>query len=163
MFKFLRKKKKIFIICGFCMLLVLAGVLNIYFNSNVASGEVSGETVTTNSNFFATYKSDRQSTQEQEKLYLEAIINNENSSNEAKVNAEKELLSMAKYMNIQTKLEGLIGAKGFSEVVVSASENNVSVIVKSASLTNNEVAQIVETVQSNTEYGIENIKIIPVE
>ena len=162
MFKFLKKKRKIIVICGFCMLLVLAGVLNLYFNSNVASNQVSGETITT-SNFFATYKADRQSTQEQEKLYLEAIINNENSSNEAKSNAEKELLNMAKYMNIQTNLEGLIGAKGFSEVVVSASENNISVIVKSASLSSNEVAQIVETVQTNTEYGIENIKIIPVE
>ena len=162
MFKFFKKKRKILVICGFCMLLVLAGVLNLYFNSNIASSEVSSETVTT-SNFFATYKADRQSTQEQEKLYLEAIINNENSSSEAKTNAEKELLSLAKYMNIQTNLEGLIGAKGFSEVVVSASENNVSVIVKSASLSSNEVAQIVETVQTNTDYGIENIKIIPVE
>lgn len=162
MIKFVKKRKKLFIICGFCMLLVLAGVLNIFLNGNVATDEVSGGTVTTTS-FFATYKADRQSTQEQEKLYLEAIINNQNSSSEAKANAEAELLSMAKYMNLQTKLEGLISAKGFSEVVVSASENNVSVIVESAELTNNEVAQIVEVVQTNSDYGIENIKIIPVE
>ena len=162
MVKFLKKKKKLFIICGFCMLLVLAGVLNIVFNGSVATDDVSGGTVATTS-FFATYKADRQSTQEQEKLYLEAIINNENSSSEAKANAEAELLNMTKYMSLQTKLEGLIAAKGFSEVVVSASENNVSVIVESAELTNNEVAQIVEVVQTNSDYGIENIKIIPVE
>ena len=96
-------------------------------------------------------------------MYLEAIINNENSSAEAKANAEAELLNMTKYMSLQTKLEGLISAKGFAEVVVSASENNVSVIVESAELTNNEVAQIVEVVQTNSDYGIENIKIIPVE
>jgi len=162
MFKFIKKRKKIFIICGFCMLLVLAGVLNLVLNNNMSSSEVSNGTVAT-SNFFATYKADRLSTQEQEKLYLEAIINNENSSAEAKANAEAELLNMAKYMKIQTNLEGLISAKGFSEVVVSASENNLSVIVKSGGLSNNEVAQIVETVQTNSEYGIENIKIIPVE
>lgn len=161
MIKFIKKRKKIFIICGFCLLLVLAGVLNLVLNNNVASSEVSGAVTT--SGFFATYKADRQSTQEQEKLYLEAIINNENSSSEAKANAEKELLNMAKYMKIQNNLEGLISAKGFSEVVVSASENNLSVIVKSSGLSNNEVAQIVETVQTNSEYGIENIKIIPVE
>ena len=160
--KFFKKRKKVFIICGFCALLVLAGVLNLLINTNTTTN-VSGTNVATTSSFFDTYKSDRLSTQEQEKLYLEAIINNENTSEEAKANAEAELLSMAKYMKIQTNLEGLIGAKGFSDVVVSASENNLSVIVKSSGLTNNEVAQIVETVQSNTTYGIENIKIIPVE
>lgn len=159
---FFKKRKKIFIVCGFCALLVLAGVLNLVLNNNVGAN-VDSTNVATTSSFFDTYKSDRLSTQEQEKLYLEAIINNENTSSEAKANAEKELLNMAKYMKIQTNLEGLIGAKGFSEVVVSASENNLSVIVKSGGLSNNEVAQIVETVQSNSDYGIENIKIIPVE
>lgn len=159
--KFFKKKRKIFVICGFCALLVLAGVLNLVLNNNV-SNNVSGNVATTSS-FFDTYKSDRLSTQEQEKLYLEAIINNENTSQEAKANAEAELLNMAKFINIQTNLEGLISAKGFSDVVVSASENNLSVIVKSGGLSNNEVAQIVETVQTNSEYGIENIKIIPVE
>jgi len=160
--KFFKKRKKLFIICGFCALLVLAGVLNIVFNNDIVM-DVNNNNITTTSNFFTTYKSDRLSTQEQEKLYLEAIINNENTSSEAKANAEAELLNMAKYMNIQTNLEGLIGAKGFSDVVVSASENNISVIVKSSGLSNNEVAQIVETIQTNSSYGIENIKIIPVE
>ena len=96
-------------------------------------------------------------------MYLEAIINNENSSAEAKANAEAELLNITKYMKLQSDLEGLISAKGFNEVVVSASENNCSVIVRATELTNNEVAQIVEAVQTNSEYGIENIKIIPVE
>lgn len=160
--RFFRKRKKLFIICGFCALLVLAGVLNLVLNNNISTN-VDSTNVATTSSFFDTYKSDRLSTQEQEKLYLEAIINNENTSSEAKANAEAELLKMAKYMKVQTSLEGLIAAKGFSEVVVSASENNLSVIVKSGGLTSNEVAQIVETVQSNSEYGIENIKIIPVE
>lgn len=160
--KFFKKRKKLFIICGFCALLVLAGVLNVVLN-NTSSNTVSGENVATTSSFFDTYKSDRLSTQEQEKLYLEAILNNANSSEEARANAEAELLNMAKYMGIQTKLEGIISAKGFSSVVVSASENNLSVIVKSSGLSNNEVAQIVEAVQTNSDYGIENIKIIPVE
>ena len=132
-------------------------------NNNISSSVSGDSTITTTSNFFTTYKADRQSTLDQEKLYLEAIINNENSSAEAKANAEAELLNMTKYMKLQSDIEGLISAKGFTEVVVSASENNCSVIVKSSGLTNNEVAQIVEVVQSNSEYGIENIKIIPVE
>ena len=162
MIKFFKKRKKLFIICGFCALLVVAGVLNLVLN-NATTTTASSENVATTGNFFTTYKSDRLATAEQEKLYLEAIINNENTSQEAKTNAEKELLNLATYSQIQTNLEGLITAKGFSECVVSASENNISVIVKSATLSSAEVAQIVDTIQTNSNYGIENIKIIPVE
>lgn len=162
MVKFFKKRKKLFIICGFCALLVIAGVLNLVLN-NSASNIASSENVATTGNFFTTYKSDRLSTQEQEKLYLEAILNNENTSAEAKSNAEKELLSLATYSKLQSNLEGLITAKGFAECVVSASENNISVIVKANTLSSTEVAQIVDVIQNNSNYGIENIKIIPVE
>ncbi len=158
--KFFKKRKKLLIICGFCCLLVIAGVLNLVLNKNTTSG---GGTTVTTANFFTTYKTDRQNTCEQEKLYLEAIMANANSSEEAKANAEKELLNLTKYMGLQNKLEGLISSKGFAQVAVSASEKNVSVIVQSASLSENELAQIVEVIESNSDYGIENIKIIPVE
>ena len=59
-------------------------------------------------------------------------------------------------------LEGLIKAKGFNEVVVSANSGNISVIVETSGLTNNEVAQIVDVVVTNSDYSIDNIKIIEV-
>lgn len=158
---FFKKRKKVLIICGFCLLLVVAGVLNLVLNKNTLADANAG-TVTT-ANFFTTYKTDRQNTCEQEKLYLEAIMANANSSEEAKANAEKELLKLTTYMGLQTKLEGLISAKGFAQVAVSASENNISVIVQSSGLSENELAQIVEVVETNSDYNIENIKIIPVE
>lgn len=157
---FFKKRKKLLIICGFSCLLVVAGVLNLVLNNNTTS--VGDATVTTAS-FLTTYKTDRQNTCEQEKLYLEAIIANANASEETKANAEQELLKLTKYMGLQTKLEGLISAKGFSQVAVSVSDNNVSVIVQSAGLGENELAQIVEVIETNSDYGIENIKIIPVE
>jgi len=60
-------------------------------------------------------------------------------------------------------LERLILAKGFADAVISSSNGNISVIVKSAELTKAEVAQIVEIVQTQTGLDIDNIKIIPVE
>lgn len=157
---FFKKRKKILIISGFCCLLVVAGILNLVLNNNTVS---STDATVTTASFFTTYKTDRQNTCEQEKLYLEAIIANANASEEVKANAEKELLNLTKYMGLQTKLEGLISAKGFSQVAVSASENNVSVIVQSAGLSETELAQIVEVIETNSDYGIENIKIIPVD
>ena len=156
------KRKRIFIICGFCALLVVAGVLNFIVNKNVTEN-IGGETIVTTATFFEKYESDRLTTNAQDKLLLEAIINNENTSAEAKANAEAELLSMAKYSKLENTIEGMIKAKNFSNVVVSAQENYISVIVQSAELTENQVAQIVEIIQSSSDYGIENIKIIPVE
>ena len=54
-------------------------------------------------------------------------------------------------------------AKGFSQVAVSASENNVSVIVQTSGLSDADVANIVEAITTNSDYNLENIKIIPVE
>ncbi len=160
--KFFKKRKKLLIICGFCCLLLIAGVLNLVLNNNTVAKQNNGGTVTT-ANFFTTYKTDRQTTVDQEKLYLEAIMANANSSEEAKANAEKELLKLTTYMGLQNKLEGLITAKGFSQVAVSASENNVSVIVQTSGLSDADVANIVEAITTNSDYNLENIKIIPVE
>ena len=60
-------------------------------------------------------------------------------------------------------MEGLIKAKGFEDVIVTTSNTNVNVIVKSTELQSSQVAQIVSIVQEQTSKSIDNIKIIPVE
>jgi len=154
------KKKKIFIIAGFCLLLALTGVLNIVLNT---SAKTTTTDVVTTSSFFVSYRQDRASTYEQELLYLSAIIDSNSASSEAKANAEAEQAKLIANMQLQTNLEGLIKSKGFSDVVVSAMTNNISVIVKSATLTDTQVASIVDVIQGETTYSIDNIKIIPVE
>ncbi len=155
------KKKRIIIVTGFCLLLALTGVLNIVLN-NSAKTSTTGE-VTTTANFFTSYRTDRNSTYDQEMSYLNAIIASSSASAEAKANAEKEQAQIIANMKLQNQMEGLIKAKGFTDVVVSALTNNISVIVKSGSLTDVEVANIVDVITSETDYTIDNIKIIPVE
>ncbi len=154
------KKKRILIVTGFCLLLAFTGVLNVVLNNNA---QTTNTEVVTTANFFASYRTDRQSTYDQEMLYLDAIINSTSSSAEAKLNAEAEQTKIIANMKLQTNLEGLIKSKGFTDVVVSANTSNLSVIVQSASLTDVEVANIVEVVTTSSDYTIDNIKIIPVE
>ena len=154
------KKKKILIIGAFCLLLAVTGVLNIVLNN---SANTSVSEVVSTTNFFVSYRQDRSDTYEQELLYLSAIIDSSSASSEAKANAEAEQAKIIANMQLQTNLEGLIKAKGFSDVVVSAMTNNISVIVKSASLNDSQVATIVDVIQGETNYSIDNIKIIPVE
>ena len=59
-------------------------------------------------------------------------------------------------------IENLIKAKGFEDVIVSASSNTINVIVETNGLTNAEVAQIVDVVKNNSDYSIDNIKITEV-
>lgn len=154
------KLKKVLVLSSFCVLLLVTGGVNILIN-NLASQEASTGVVST-ANFFNNYRADRQDTRNQEKLYLDAIISSEATSAEAKANAEAERLKLVTNMEVAMRLENLILAKGFSDVVVSTSSGNISVMVETSGLTQTEVAQIVDVVVNNSDYSIDNIKIIEV-
>lgn len=159
----LSKKKKFFIIAGFVVLLAVTGILNIVINNNVVKNVNAGLNETTTANFFTTYRADRQDTRNQEIVYLDAIISSASSSAEAKTAAETKKQELVAQMESELMLEGLIKAKGFEDAIVSTSSSNINVIVKSAELQESEVAQIVEIIQGQTNYNLDNIKIIPVE
>ena len=154
------KLKKVLVLSSFCVLLLITGGVNILVN-NLATDDVSAQ-VSANATFFSNYRDDRQETRNQEILYLDAIIASEATSAEAKKAAEAERLTLIKNMEVALKLENLILAKGFEDVVVSTSTNNISVMVETAGLTSTEVAQIVDVVINNSDYSIDNIKIIEV-
>ena len=154
------KLKKVLVLSSFCVLLLVTGGVNILVN-NLATDDVAAQ-VSSNATFFSNYRDDRQETRNQEILYLDAIIASEATSAEAKSAAEAERLALVKNMEVALKLENLILAKGFEDVVVSTSSSNISVMVETAGLTSGEVAQIVDVVINNSDYTIDNIKIIEV-
>lgn len=154
------KLKKVLVLSSFCVLLLVTGGVNILVN-NLATDDVAAQ-VSSNATFFSNYRDDRQETRNQEILYLDAIIASEVTSAEAKSAAEAERLALVKNMEVALKLENLILAKGFEDVVVSTSSSNISVMVETAGLTSGEVAQIVDVVINNSDYAIDNIKIIEV-
>ena len=155
------KKKKIIILATMFVLLVVTGYLNIALNGGTTTTASSQNVVT--GNFFVTYRTDRQSTRDQEIAYYDAIIASVTSSQDAKQTAEQKKAELVSTMEMELVTEGLIKAKGFEDVIVTNSNSCVNVIVKSAELKSNEVAQIVSIVQSQANVALENIKIIPVE
>lgn len=154
------KAKKVIILSCFCGALLLTGIVNIYLNKNVAT-EANGN-LQSSANFFTNYRSDRVETRNQEILYLDAIIASETTSAEAKKAAEAERLELITKMDMIMTIENLLVAKGFTDAVVSTSSEKLSVIVETSGLTNTEVAQIVDIVVNNSNYSIDNIKIIEV-
>ena len=154
------KKKKIIIISVMMLLLVVTGVLNIVLNNNFTK---QASTNVTTGNFFATYRTDRQSTRDQELLYYEAIIKSEDSTIDAKNLAESKKLSLIDNMETELVTEGLIKAQGFEDCIVTTSASCVNVVVKSGELSSSEVKKIVSIVKEQTGAKVDNIKIIPVE
>jgi len=155
------KKKKIIVLSVMMGLLILTGFLNVTLSQ-------SGDVVTTSTNvksgnFFTSYRTDRDNAREQEKMYYSAILESASSTQEAKSNATSALNNIAAMVESELYLEGNIKSKGFSDVVVSLSNNFVNVMVSASKLTDAEVAQIVQVVQEQTNKSIDNIKIIPVE
>ncbi len=156
----MKKRTKIIILSAMILLLGVTAYLNVVLNSSINSND----TVIETSSYFQTYRSDRESTRDQEMLYYDAIIASESSSEEAVKNAQSAKLSLVNQMEKELVVEGLIKAKGFEDCVVTISDNNVNAVVKASSLTSTQVAQIVSVIQTElTSVNLANIKIIPVE
>ena len=158
----LKKKTKVIILVAMVALLGVTGYLNIALNNNVTQ---TSSNAITSANYFSTYREDRQATRDQELLYYDAIIQNESSTSEAVKNAETKKLAIVAQMETELIMEGLIKAKGFEDCIVTNVQPNVKIVVKctNATLTSSEVAQIVSIVKEQTNTGIDNIQITPVE
>lgn len=159
----LSKKKKIFVLVGMVALLAAAACLNIFLNRTSDKADAGSDGVTTYGSFFETYRADRQTTRGQTMLYYDAIIANEASSAEAVADAEAAKLELAQNMEIELVIEGLIKSLGFEDAVVTNTTENINVIVKSAELTSEEAAQILDIVTTETDKTALDVRIIPVE
>ena len=152
----LTKKKKVIVLVSMLVLLVITGFLNIILNNTTEEASTNLNTEYSSSSFFSTCRAETMD-------YYNEILNNSTSSKEAKANAESQLNSLIEAMSIEVTMEGLIKAKGFTEALVNYSSTYINVILQSAELSEVEVAQIVEIIQSQVDRDIDYIKIIPVE
>ena len=155
----MKKRTKIIILSAMILLLGVTAYLNVALNSSIYNDNTTIET----SSYFQTYRSDRESTRDQEMLYYDAIIASDSSTEEAIKNAEEARLELVSQMEKELVVEGLIKSKGFEDCVVTISDSNVNAVVKASSLTSEQVAQIVSVIQTELSTNLANIKIIPVE
>ncbi len=158
------KKKKIVVLSCMLALLVVTGFLNITLNNNNTAVIDASNTIenVSSQSFFNSYRTERDTARNQEYLYYQVILDSANASDEAKSSAETSLAQLAALKEKELLLEGYVKSKGFNDAVVSFTENFVNVMVSAESLTEAEVAQIVQVVQEQTSKSIDNIKIIPV-
>lgn len=111
--------------------------------------------------FFTDYRSERNSVRAQEVAYLDSIIQNTATKQETLDEAQARKLELTDMMEKEVTVEGLLRAKGFSQAIVTLSPESVNVVVADASVTSQQVAQILQIVQNETGQPAQNVKIIP--
>ncbi len=92
---------------------------------------------------------------------LKSTIDNPNSSQDAKKDAETQLIKMATEMDVETECENILQAKGFGECVVFISNSAVTVTILKKDIPVEDIAKINDIIFEQT--GNNNVKIVEVK
>ena len=88
---------------------------------------------------------------------LEEIVNNEILDSAQKEEAVANMVALTDRSEKEMEAEILLSAKGFTETVVSMGDNSVDVVVCTDTLTDAQLAQIMDIVTRKTQISAENI------
>lgn len=133
-------------------------------DENAADG-TPGEAVLTSGSadsIVAEAKVTREQVRAKNKESLQEIIDNTNLSDEEKKEAVSKMVSMTEMTEKEAAAETLLASKGFTEAVVSLSEDSADVVVSAKELTEANRAQITDIVTRKTGVAAENIVINPI-
>ena len=89
------------------------------------------------------------------------VINYEGLSDEQKQQAVYAMVEITQKSEIEDEIEMLLEAKGFKNVVVNISENNIDVVMDMTGVTDAMRAQIEDIIVRKTNSPVENIVITP--
>ena len=129
--------------------------------SESAIDDTANSSDTAGKDYFETFRTDRDVLREKEIAYLDEIIAASANDDETLKDAQEHKLTLVENMEKEFAIEQLVKAKGFSEAAVTFKSSSVSVVVDKESLTEEDVAKILDVVKSETGLDAKNIKIIP--
>src|SRR5699024_1440925 len=100
---------------------------------------ISKEVSATSKNYFVDYRLSRDKLRANLVDRLETIVNNDNTNDEMRTEAQDEIVNIGKISENELQLEGLIKSKGFDEVLVFLTDEDIKVIVSSEKLEENDM------------------------
>lgn len=151
------KKKKIVILSSMIALLVATAVFNFVLSGSTG---VEGTTSTT---YFSEYKAQRSSSRNEQILQLDKIIAEAGEGSDVRETALAQKIQLTALTEQELRLENLIKAYGYEEVVVTMnlSSPNVNVVVKDAEFDQTDAVKIYSILIAENNVDAENINIIP--
>jgi hypothetical protein len=174
------KNKKVgryLLLAGLVVVLIGVGYLNYVLGTapkgdaaaqagDVLDSEIEGAmsaddlAVMSGGNYFEDYKANRESYREKEIVYLDSIINGENSDPEMVQDAQEQKIQIVKNMENELTIEGLLVASGFEDAIVTVQTGSVNVVIKAKEISKEQAAKILEIVRQETGESPQNIKIM---
>lgn len=115
-----------------------------------------------NDSFFVEAKMSRQRARDEAVETLSAMLEDVDLAAEQKAELAMRAADLADSIEIEGKIENLIKAKGFSDVMVYYDTARADVMIKTPGLLSDEVMQIRDIILKETEILAENISIIEV-
>ena len=109
--------------------------------------------------FFAKAKMERQKTREAASDNIKKTLIEENSDEQIRSEASKQIEEMSKYIQQESNIENLIKAKGFGECLAFIQNGECSIIVNPGTLNDNSVITIRDIVSGQSNIPFEKIKI----
>ena len=152
--KVLTKKKKIFIICGMLVLLLVTGGLNLYLNN--PSEDI--QTTSSHVSLLTSYRASKLETRNSMLEMYDSIISTSKDADQI-LETNAKISELAGRIETETVLEGMIMASGYEDVVVTNVDDSYTVMVKSNGLTADDVAKILGILVQETGVSATNVKI----
>lgn len=108
------------------------------------------------------FMEERAGMREQERLSLQKIMDDGDADQGLKAEAGARLMRLMNWTEQETTIEGVLRIRGYEDAVVTVHQDSANVLVRRASLTRQESAQVMELVSRETGLLGGNIKIIPI-
>lgn len=112
--------------------------------------ETSGADLYTGEDFFAEFRMVRDRSRSALRETLREVMENPAMGPEAQEAAGEEYLLLGRHASLEEQAEALVKARGFADVVVHIAGESAQVVIKSQSLTQQEAAQVADTVSRVT-------------
>lgn len=121
---------------------------------------MSSESSMNSKNYFVEYRLSRDKLRGTLVERLDKIVNNENTSEDSRAEAQKEIMKIGSNSEKELQIEGLVKGKGYEDALVFLTDKDIKVVVSSTELAEQDMVKILEIVKSETDYTMDNIKIM---
>ena len=125
-------------------------VTNVLGASPEPTAESRETSVSVFNDWFNSFRTERSEIRAQEIEYLRSILNSDRSDAESVADAQNRLLELVSKMEKEFTIESRIRGKGFLDAAATYQGDTVSVVIDGESLTDEEVARILDIVMSET-------------
>ena len=130
-------------------------VLSEQFGEDEITGEEASE-----SDFFLEARLRRERVRSQMVEMLREIVNNPNSTSDARQQAQERLIEISEQLAHESEAEQMLEAKGFGKVIVYLMTDNALVMIAEEEIDKKEAAQIASVMVRVADLGWEDVSIV---